>query len=68
MIAAIPKRGTVHMRHARQLKASGGMGDTAKASERCTHYGREKTSALWQVRPLVMLPHAPSLSHTLPAD
>jgi hypothetical protein len=27
-----------------------------------------KPRRFWSVRPLVMLPHAPGLSHTLPAD
>ena len=30
--------------------------------------GRAKTSALLVAAPFVMLPHAPGLSHTLPAD
>jgi hypothetical protein len=28
---------------------------------------RRKPRRFWSVRPLVMLPHAPGLSHTLPA-
>jgi hypothetical protein len=30
--------------------------------------GRAKTSALWVAAPFVLHPHAPGLSHSLPAD
>jgi hypothetical protein len=51
------------------------MGDTAKGrvdEEICRldlpiTVGR-KPRRFWSVPPLVMLPHAPGLSHTLPAD
>jgi hypothetical protein len=47
--------------HARQLKRAKGRRDLPPTVGR-------KPRRFWSVRPLVVLPHAPGLSRTLPAD
>jgi hypothetical protein len=61
--------------HARQLMEARRIGDAAKGRVDQEIFRRDlpisvgrKPRRFWSVRPLVMLPHAPGLSHSLPAD
>jgi hypothetical protein len=54
--------------HVRQLwEATRGKGEWICRRDQPTTVGR-KPRRFYSVRPLVILPHAPGLSHSLPAD